>query len=340
MRPKLLSTAIETYHDLNENVLVLGPPGCGKTEITGQTAERLGIGFMHIHCPMKQPEDMGFPVVTRTKSLIEGEEEHVSVRFVIPSEMPVVGNPNFPEFGILLLDEIGGCDNSQQKVFSNIVQARELHGHKLKPGWSIVGTANRAKDRAGSNRLLTILADRFIQIELEPSLDDTCNYLLSVGADPVVPAFLRFKPDSMYDFDPNRDRNSTCRGWAKVARILYKVPHVLLYESILGIVGDGRAPMFMSFFEMYLKLPVPEMVILQAETYPIPPEVSVKWALCGALAQRATKDNFDQIITYARRLPKEFQTILIIDSVAKNPAVQQTKGFISWAANEGASIIL
>lgn len=331
MRPKLLAETIFSFFNLKEAIYIKGPPGIGKTEIPRQVAEAHGLGFMHIHCPMKQPEDMGFPVVSADKS---------SVTFVIPSEMPVVGNTSLPDEGILLLDELGQADNSMQKVYGNIIQARELHGYKLKPGWSIVATGNRSQDRAGANRILSHLNDRMVQFELEPSLDDTTNYMMASGVDPIVIAYLRFQPDALHDFDPNRDTNATPRGWSKVARILGNVSDAILYESIAGTVGEGRAATFKSFYDMYLKLPVPEMVIMQADTYPVPAEASIKYALCGALAHRATQANFDQIITFARRLPGDFQVMLVIDSVKRCPAVQQTKGFLSWAANEGAKVIL
>lgn len=331
MRPKLLAETIAAMHHINKTLYTVGPPGIGKTEIPRQVATKMGIGFVHIHAPMKCPEDMGFPVVS---------DDKMSVRFVVPEDMPVVGNDKYPEFGILLIDELGQSDASMQKVYGNIIQARELHGHKLKPGWSIVGTGNRMKDRAGVNRILSHLKDRMTEVELEVSLDDSTNHMLENGVNPIIIGYLRFQPDALHDFDPNRDQNATPRGWCTVSEFLGNVPDAALFELISGTVSEGRAATFKSFYDMYMKLPVPETVIMQADTYPVPTETSVKYALTGALAHRASPDNFDQILTFAKRMPAEFQTMLIIDAIKRCPAVQQTKGFLQWAANEGARIIL
>lgn len=331
MKPKLLAETIRAFHHINEALYIVGPPGIGKTEIPRQVANDMGIGFLQIHGPMKCPEDMGFPVVADDKQ---------TVRFVVPADMPIEGNNLWPDHGILLIDELGQADNSMQKVYGNIIQARELHGHKLKAGWSIVSTGNRTKDRAGAVRILSHLADRQTEVELEVSLDDWTSHALSRGVNPIVVSFIRFKPDSLHDFDPNRDQNATGRGWFKVSKFLGNVPEHAMFEVIRGTVGEGQAAMFQSFYDMYLKLPVPETVIMQADTYPVPEETSVRFALTGALSHRASVDNFDQIMVFANRMPTEFSVMLVIDAVKRCPEVQRTKGFLSWAANEGARVIL
>jgi MoxR-like ATPase len=79
---------------------------------------------------------------------------------------------NCPEHGIFLIDELAQADTAAQKILRNLIQEREIHGKKLKEGWSIVTTGNRTVDRAGANRLLSHLSNVLTRVELEVSLDD------------------------------------------------------------------------------------------------------------------------------------------------------------------------
>ena len=46
------------------------------------------------------------------------------------------------------------------------------------------------------------LANRFTHYEIEANLDDWVSWAHACGIDPRVIAFLRFRPDLLFDFDP------------------------------------------------------------------------------------------------------------------------------------------
>ena len=48
-------------------------------------------------------------------------------------------------------------------------------------------------------------------------------------------------------------------------------------------------------------------------------EPSLLFAICGALVQQANRKNFGQILTYAERIPPEFQVLLVNDAQRRQP---------------------
>lgn len=338
MRPTLLVDTIKARYEahlagkLKRAMYIEGLPGLGKTQIPRQVAQTLGIGFMPIHAPLMQPEDYGMPVVNAAKD---------GVAFVVPTEkFPIVGSDS-PDEGILLIDELPQSDNSGQKILGNLLQEREIHGKRLKPGWMIVATGNPTTARAGANRILSHLSDRLTRYALEPHMDDWCSYALSTGVPIEVPGFIRFRPNLLCDFDPHREKNATPRGWIEgVGASLGNVPHEAEYETFQGDVGEGAASEFVAFVRIFRKLPNPDVVLLSPDTHEVPADQATRYALAVALAHRASPVNFDRIMTYAKRMPPEFMTLVVRNSIIHDRSVQNTKAFIDWAANEGAKVLL
>lgn len=316
-------------------VLILGAPGGGKTEICGQAAAHFGtdFGYTVLHAPLMQPEDYGLPVVSADKT---------SISFAIPSEKFPFEGMTGPERGLLLIDELTQSDASTQKILTNLIHARELHGRKLKPGWFVAATGNRAQDRAGANAVLTHLKDRVKILNFEISLDDWTQWALKNDIRPEVIAFIRFKPGLLSNFEASKEKSATPRGWSQgVSRDLGTVPAELEFESIMGDVGEGPAGEFCGFLKVFRRLPNPDSILLDPKKAPVPgpKELDVMYALCGALVARVTDKNFDRALTYIRRLPPEFSVLFVKDATVKNPDLLQTKAFIDWASKEGADLL-
>jgi hypothetical protein len=331
MRPTTLLETAKTFHALRRPVMVEGGPGLGKTQLMQQMARELGIAFIHFHAPTMQPEDFAIPAPNADRTAID---------FLINSRFPIEGSDHADE-GHILIDEAPQGDNSIQKTIANLIQEREVYGRKLKPGWSISMTGNRVSDRAGANRVLSHLRNRVTTLEFEPSLDDWCNWALDNDIRPELIQFVRFKPGMLNDFDPQRDINPTPRAWAEgVSPIIDNVPVDAEFEVIKGAVGEGAAAEFVGFLKICRKLPNIDALLMRPADADVPTEPSVRYAIAGAIAHRATEDNFERVMTYAKRLPPEFTVLTVLDSIRKNPDVQNTKAFTEWAIKEGEKVLM
>lgn len=333
MRPSELKALIVSRFKagIKRPVLVEGPPGIGKTQIAAQAAEEVSVEFKSIHAPLLQPEDYGFPVITSDRK---------DVNFIVSKDkFPVEGAP-CADTGILLIDELSQCDNSAQKILTNLIHEREIHGQRLKAGWQIVATGNRTTDRAGANRILTHLGNRVTRILLEASIDDWSQWALANGVLPEVISFIRFRPELLNGFDPNADCNPTPRAWVTgVSAALGKTDPTVEFEVFKGDVGEGAAAEFLGFLKIWRTLPNPDAIMLNPSKSPVPKDPATLYALCGALAHRSSPDNFGRVLTYVERMPPEFTVLYVRDALARCPDIANSPDFIKAASGKLSKIL-
>lgn len=338
MRPSTLTTTLQALIRRGRNVMIEGSPGLGKTELTKQAIKSLGPTFHTVfkHGPTMQPEDLALP--------FKGANGRLD--FLKAGWIPLAGDFDPEHHVVVVIDELAQASNEVQKTLANLMQEREAYGDKLHANVSFICTGNRTSDRAGASRILSHLRNRMVTLEFEPSLDDWCAWALDHDVRPEIISLMRFKPGLLNDFDPNRDINPTPRAWAEqVSGIVNDVedgaiPMTVEFETIKGAVGEGAASECCAFLKIYRKLPNPDVVLMQPETTPVPEEPSVRFALAGAIAHRASVDNFDAVMKFARRLPAEFTVLIVLDSVRKCPEVQSSKSFLQWAATDGAKVLI
>jgi hypothetical protein len=333
MRPSEMKNEIKARikAEIKRPILIESSPGLGKTQIAAQIAKDLGISFKAIHAPLLQPEDYGFPVISADKK---------DVDFIVSKEKFPLVDSDCADSGILLIDELSQADNNCQKILRNLIQEREIHGKKLKPGWTIIATGNNIADRAGANAILSHLSNVMTRVTLDPSLDDWTQWALNSGVKTEVIAFLRFRPDLLTNFNPQNKINATPRSWAEgVSKSLGLTAPKNEAEIFKGDVGEGPASEFLGFLQIFRKLPSPDAIILDPENSPIPSDGATLYAITCAMAYRTSADNFGRVMKYIKRLPPEFGVLYVRDSLSRCPAIAVSKGFISWASTDGAKLL-
>lgn len=322
MRPSLLADTLLSLIQINRTVSIEGAPGGGKTSLIRSVADAMGLHYIERHLPTMLVEDFGIPV-------IGGD----TLRYMIPDWFPAKGSRyDDGRGGVLCFDDRNQAPADIQKVLANIQQARNLHGVPLADNWTVVSTGNRQQDRAGANRVLSHLADRETTLEFDTNLDDWSSWALTNGIKPEVVAFIRFRPGLLHDFDPQRNKNSTPRGWSEgVSAVLGVVPAEAEYDCFKGAVGEGAAAEFVGFMKIYRKLPNPDAILLNPDTAAVPTDPATLYALSGALSSRISNANIDRAVTYLSRCPAEFSVLAMSMAVRRDPTVTSTKGFIDWS---------
>jgi hypothetical protein len=321
MRASLLKESIRSAFPIQRTICIEGSPGGGKTTIVHQVAEELGVPIIERHMPTMLVEDFG---------VLYPNKELGGLRYELPDWFPVKGKA--PEAGILLFDDRNQASADLQKVLANICQARTLHGVAMPDGWMVISTGNRQSDRAGANRVLSHLRNRETVVELETHLDDWTKWAIDHDVKPEVISFIRFRPNLLHDFDPQRDQNATPRAWVEgVSDVLGIVPAEAEYEMFKGAVGEGAAAEFVGFMKIFRKLPNPDAVLLNPDKADVPTDPATLYALSGALAQRATEANLERVCTYAERMPAEFSVLTVSYACRRDPDLANTQAFTKWS---------
>jgi hypothetical protein len=321
MRATTLKSTIKSLFPIQRTVCIEGSPGGGKTTIVQQVAKELDVPYIERHMPTMLVEDFGIPMVM-------GDNEALSYK--LPDWFPVKGKS--PDKGILCFDDRNQANADLQKVLANICQARNLHGVPLPDGWMVVSTGNKQSDRAGANRVLSHLRNRETVVELETHLDDWSSWAIDNDVAPEVISFIRFRPNLLHDFDPQRDQNATPRSWVEgVSDVLGVVASDAEYECFKGAVGEGPAAEFVGYLRIFRRLPNPDNILINPTTAEVPTDPATLYALSGAIAQRSTVANFDRVCTYSERMPPEFSVLTISYAARKNPDLANTQAFNKWA---------
>jgi hypothetical protein len=322
MRATLMKETVKALFPQQRTLCIEGSPGGGKTTIVHEVADDLGVECRELHMPTMLVEDFGI--------LYPDKEDSDNLTYRLPEWFPQEGKA--PDKGILLFDDRNQAGADLQKVLANICQARTLHGHKLPDGWQVISTGNRQKDRAGANRVLSHLRNRETVVDLDTHLDDWSAWAIEHGVKTEVVSLIRFRPNLLHDFDPQREQNATPRSWVDgVSDVLGTVPPEAEYECFKGAVGEGAAAEFVGFIRIYRKLPNPDAILLNPTTASVPSDPATLYALSGAIAERATEDNFNRVCTYAERMPPEFSVLSISYAARKKPELASTKAFTDWA---------
>ena len=312
-------------------VMVKGAPGVGKSDIIAQACEASGADLIIEHPVVSDPTDFkGLPFAK------DGKAEFLpfgSLRQIINAKRRTV----------FFLDDLGQAPPSVQAACMQLILARRINGSKVSDLVTFVAATNRHKDRAGVTGILEPVKSRFASIvELEPDMEDWVAWALQSGVPTELIAFIRFRPNLLFDFEPtNEMKNSPCpRTVANVGKLMQAgIPSGIEYEVYTGAAGEGFAAELMAFLQIFRDLPNPDAVLMAPQKAKVPEDPATLYAICGALARRCGQNTIDNLITYANRLPAEFSVLLVRDSVQLVPEVVNNRSYIEWASSHSDVLI-
>jgi len=319
MRPTEIKKALELLVPLGQPAFVWGAPGVGKSQIVAQTARLLGRELVDLRAVLLDPVDLrGIPKI--------GQDD--VARWCPPSFLPRCGS------GILFLDELNAAPPLVQAACYQLVLDRKLGEYELPAGWTVVAAGNRESDRAVTHRMPSALANRFVHLDFEPSVEDWIAWAQQENMPEELVAFIRFRPSLLHSFDPSGPEKAfpSPRTWEYAGRIVQSRPEEALeYALLKGTVGEGAAAEFTGFCRLCRDLPEPEAVLAAPDSAPVPEEPAVLYALCEALARAMNPATMDGLVRYASRLPAEFGVLLVRGAAARDKAVLDSGAFTRWA---------
>jgi hypothetical protein len=337
MRPAQLLTILErefnsTHQGHHTPVMLWGPPGVGKSDMVRATAARHDVPVIDIRLSQMEPSDLrGIPF----------RAEH-QVEWAVPAMLPDAERHG-PE-GILFLDEITSAPPSVSAAAYQLILDRRLGEYQVPPGWAIFAAGNRQGDRGVTYTMPAPLANRFSHFEVETHLDDWVAWAYARGIDEKVIAFLRFRPELLFDFDPahNPVAFPSPRSWEFAHRSLQKFGDhpELLQGTLQACVGPAAGIELHAFVSSLDKMPDLDDIVAGRDV-PVPTEIDLQYAVVAALVGRAIKvkdapafaEICGNILAYAQRFPqREMGVTLVFDLYkAVGDVMFQVPTFQDWA---------
>jgi len=316
---ELKNTLIKTVR-ANLSVLIKGAPGVGKSDIVAQVAKRTKRELIVSHPVVDDPTDYkGLP------ANVNGKAEFLpfgNLRALLEATKPTIA----------FLDDLGQAPAVVQAAAMQLLLARQINGHKISDKIVFLAATNRRQDKAGVTSILEPVKSRFATIlELEPDLDDWLMWALNNDMPEQLIGFVHFRPDLLHQPSPtNEIVNHPCPRTIAFAGKLINA-NLTDFEVLKGAIGEGAAAELVGFLKICDELPNIDAIIADPKTAKIPTEPSALYAVASALAKKISPTNASRILCYARKMPKDFETLLVRDGIRHTPAIQQTKAFISWS---------
>lgn len=236
----------------------------------------------------------------------------------------------------LIIEELTDSSIAMMNAMCRIVLDRCAGDLALSDQLHIIGTGNRTEDKSGANRLTTKLGNRLNVQEFDENLDDWVQWALTDGGiDPVLVQFVRFKPNLLSDFDPNRPYgiNPTPRAWEKVARVPTTMAADEYFTCIKGLVGEGAAAEYTGFRKIYDSLISPDEIIMNPTGVRMPTDLSAKYAITGSIAQAVNPSNVERIDQFVKRMDPIFSVMFWNDALRRDPKLKTTKPFLAWVTS-------
>ncbi len=284
--------------------------------MVAQVAFRHSVPVVDIRLSQMEPTDLrGIPF--RVGDLVE---------WAVPAMLPDVGRHG--EAGILFLDEITSAAPTVSAAAYQLILDRRLGAYRVPDGWAIFAAGNRQGDRGVTYSMPAPLANRFSHFDVDTHLDDWVSWAYANGMDERIVAFLRFRPELLFDFDPahNPVAFPSPRSWEFAHRALRKFGDQpeLLRGALQACVGPAAAIELQAFIENLDNLPDIDAII-SGETVSVPRETDLQYAVASALVGRALRvlnspDEsrvYGNILDYATRFPQREMGVMLVSDMQR-----------------------
>lgn len=324
MNPQSTKRALSHLIERKVPVFLWGPPGIGKSSIVSQIAKDKSVGFIDLRLSLLDPTDLrGIPFF----------DSNTNEAIWAPASFLPDGSV---EEGILFLDELNAAAPMVQASAYQLILDRKIGEYTLPEGWSIVAAGNRESDRGVVFRMAAPLANRFVHLEMEASVDDWRMWATSAGVDATIIGFISHRPDALFTFDTKSDSRSfaTPRTWAYVNEIVQSTPEDdLLMPLISGTIGEDLAAAYLGFKIVAGDLPDVDS-ILDGSCSDMPEDPSALHLLTSALSMRMTQSTstkkLNNVINYSLNMPGEFAIMLIQDLRARDIELDHVDSWTLW----------
>ncbi len=241
-------------------ILLIGPPGIGKTQIMEQIAEECEIGLVaYTITHHTRQSAVGLPMITERE--YEGRQYSVTeytMSEIIATIYETMKSTGKKE-GLLFIDEINCVSETLMPAMLQFLQGKSFANEQIPSGWIIVAAGNPPEYNRSVRDFDMVTMDRVRLIRVEAELDVWKAYAIGRGIHGAIMSYLELRPANFYRTQTSVDGMEfvTARGWEDLSVLLKmyeKLGIEITEETIYEYLRiEEQAEDFYTYYSLYEK---------------------------------------------------------------------------------------
>ena len=241
-------------------VLLMGPPGIGKTQIMSQIAAETGVGLVaYTITHHTRQSAIGLPFIQqRTYGDQSFSVTEYTMSEILASVYDLMEKTGLKE-GILFLDEINCVSETLAPMMLQFLQCKTFGNQALPEGWLIVAAGNPPEYNKSVRDFDVVTLDRVKRMDVTEDFAVWKEYARNKGVHGAVISYLDIKKEHFYHIETTVDglQFATARGWEDLSELIYayEALNLKVDREVVGqyIQLPRIAKDFANYLELYYK---------------------------------------------------------------------------------------
>lgn len=241
-------------------ILLMGPPGIGKTQIMQQIAAECGIGLVSYTITHHTRQSaVGLPFIKEeTFDGVTHSVTEYTMSEIISSIYRYMEETGRKE-GILFIDEINCVSETLAPTMLQFLQCKTFGNQAVPKGWIIAAAGNPPEYNKSVRDFDFVTLDRVRKMDIEADLDVFKGYARSRHLHPFILSYLELRPQNFYKTENDVDGMQfvTARGWEDLSFLItsYEKLGIKVDEDIIHqyLQHEDVAKDVAAYYDLYQK---------------------------------------------------------------------------------------